>query len=1179
MNNSLAHKTIDVRERIFAVILVVLLIVLASGSSVSAQTQFGELTKVSYAPGNSTDYFGRVLAIDGNTMIIGANEFDLTAPNARNGAAFIYVRQPNGAWTLQQSLFPGVTSNDFRFGSCVGISGDTAIIGSPGEEAAYIFTRTGTVWAQFQRIVKGGAATGFGQNCAMSGNSVIISSRNEAPGMSGSLGVAYIFALSGGTWAQQARLTAIAGSVAPTLGDFVTIDGDTAAIGAQSDDSFRGSLQVYVRSGTTWSPQQRIVASDGLSGNLFGASASISGDTVIVGATDVPESGAQDAGSAYVFTRSGGVWTQQQKLASGDSRPQARFGTSVTVEGNTAVVGSIRNNPINGFEGGAGYVFQRSGNTWTRTQRLLPADNHGDRFGLIVDLSGSNVVVGATQDVIGQNSEQGSAYVFSVNPSTCTYSLSPTRSSLFPSGGGTGSFAVTTQAGCVWQATMQDRVQWTTTSSAGTGSGTVDFAVAANTGKPRRTEISINGQQVYYVNQSAGLAAEQGDFDQTFANTGFTTNKLFDSNVIRSVKVQPDGKVVVAGTSFGGAGEAAIVLRYNGDGSLDTTFDGDGIAATTIEISGSAFTDVVIQPDGKIVAAGSGIPVNANQYFAVVRYNSNGSLDTTFGTGGIVRTEFDSTSESASAVGLTSDGKIVVAGTTFNNSFAFARYNSNGSLDTTFDGDGKVLLPGFSVGTPSDMALQPDGKIVGVTEGNGTTFVRLNTNGSLDTTFDTDGKVEIPGNMFNSARTIAVQPDGKILGAGMVSSTIAVVRLNASGSLDTTFAGDGIANDTRIAIPAELALQSNGKIILSGSTAVSTPFQNDVIVHRFNSNGSLDTTFGGDGRITSRDDATFQDSHDASTAVAIAPDGKIVVAGEYRFRVGQRDVMVMRFLGEGVGARRAPYDYDGDGKTDLSVFRPSSGAWFLNQSTAGFFGMLFGFSTDKIAPADYDGDGKTDIAIFRPSDLRWYIANSSDGTYRTEVFGLASDLPAPADYDGDGKADLCVFRPSDGTWYIQYSSNGTFFARQFGANGDKPTVGDFDGDGKADLAVFRTSNGEWYQVWSSDNSIHGEQFGFTTDRLAYADYDGDGKTDLAIFRPSERVFYIKNSGNSTYSAFVFGLSDDIPTPGDYDGDGKADLSVFRPSDGNWYRQNSSNGSFNAFNFGLAGDKPTPTAFH
>lgn len=279
-----------------------------------------------------------------------------------------------------------------------------------------------------------------------------------------------------------------------------------------------------------------------------------------------------------------------------------------------------------------------------------------------------------------------------------------------------------------------------------------------------------------------------------------------------------------------------------------------------------------------------------------------------------------------------------------------------------------------------------------------------------------------------------------------------------------------------------------------------------------------------------------------------------------------------------VNTGNVPFDYDADGRTDFSVFRPSQGAWYLQKTTEGFFGMLFGFETDRIAPADYDGDGKTDIAVFRPSDLRWYIANSSDGTYRTEVFGLANDLPAPADYDGDGKADICVFRPSDGTWYLQRSSNGSFFAFQFGSADDKPTVGDWDGDGRSDFAVFRTTNGEWYQHHSSDGSIHGEQFGFTTDRLAYADYDGDSKTDLAIYRPDTRIFYIKNSGNSTYDAFFFGISEDIPTPGDYDGDGKADLSVFRPSDGNWYRQNSSNGTFNAFQFGLSGDRPTPTAY-
>ncbi len=164
------------------------------------------------------------------------------------------------------------------------------------------------------------------------------------------------------------------------------------------------------------------------------------------------------------------------------------------------------------------------------------------------------------------------------------------------------------------------------------------------------------------------------------------------------------------------------------------------------------------------------------------------------------------------------------------------------------------------------------------------------------------------------------------------------------------------------------------------------------------------------------------------------------------------------------------FDYDGDGKSDISVFRPSTGAWYLQQSTAGLYGTLFGFGSDKIAPADYDGDGKTDIAVYRPETGIWYIFESSTGTVTHNTFGLAEDLPTPADYDGDGKADVSMFRPSTATWYRQNSSDGLFFGRQFGLPEDKPTVGDFDGDGKADIAIFRPSLGDWYQLNSSDGS-------------------------------------------------------------------------------------------------------------
>ncbi len=274
----------------------------------------------------------------------------------------------------------------------------------------------------------------------------------------------------------------------------------------------------------------------------------------------------------------------------------------------------------------------------------------------------------------------------------------------------------------------------------------------------------------------------------------------------------------------------------------------------------------------------------------------------------------------------------------------------------------------------------------------------------------------------------------------------------------------------------------------------------------------------------------------------------------------------------------AEFDYDGDHKTDISVFRPTDGAWYLQQSTAGLFGMLWGFGSDKITPADFDGDGKTDVAVYRPSTGIWYVFNSTTSTVSYYQFGLAEDLPTPADYDGDGKADVSVFRPSQGTWYRQNSSNGSFFGIQFGASEDKPTVGDFDGDGKADIAVYRPSSNAWYRINSSNGSIAGLQYGSAGDVIVPADYDGDLKTDVAVYRPSTGIWYIRNSSTDTDSYYIFGLAADIPAPGDYDGDGKADICVFRPSDGTWYRQNSSNGQFLAFQFGTNGDIPTPVAF-
>ncbi|MFN0277104.1 MAG: PQQ-dependent sugar dehydrogenase [Pyrinomonadaceae bacterium] len=276
---------------------------------------------------------------------------------------------------------------------------------------------------------------------------------------------------------------------------------------------------------------------------------------------------------------------------------------------------------------------------------------------------------------------------------------------------------------------------------------------------------------------------------------------------------------------------------------------------------------------------------------------------------------------------------------------------------------------------------------------------------------------------------------------------------------------------------------------------------------------------------------------------------------------------------------RVAFDYDGDRKSDMSVFRPSNGAWYMQQSRDGFFGTLFGLDIDKITPADFDGDGRTDIAVYRQSEGNWYVLNSSNNTFNAIRFGVAEDLPTPADYDGDGKADVSVFRPSTGTWYRLNSGSGnSFFGLQFGVSEDKPTVGDFDGDGLADIAVWRPSSGIWYRINSLNGAFVAFQFGLAEDLIVPADYDGDRKTDIAVYRPSSGIWYQTMSSDGAFAASDFGVSIDIPSPGDFDGDGKADICVWRPTDGTWYRLNSSNGQFVGFQFGTNGDKPTQAAF-
>src|SRR5262245_60340160 len=312
-------------------------------------------------------------------------------------------------------------------GISVALSGDTAVIGAAyddhaggiGAGSAYVFVRDGTGWTQEAKLVASDAAAydNFGYSVSLSGDTAVVGALGDDHAGGFAAGSAYVFVRSGTVWTQQAKLVASDYAAEDQFGSGVSISGDTAVIGAQRDDhageQTAGSAYVFVRSGTVWTQQAKLVASDPAVGDQFGSGVSISGDTAVIGAQLDDQAGELDAGSAYVFVRSGTSWTQQAKLVASDAAAADRLGISVAVAGDTAAVGARADDHVGGVDAGSAYVFVRTGTVWTQQAKLVASDAAAnDWFGFSIALSGDSAVIGAVYDDHTGGTNAGSAYLF-----------------------------------------------------------------------------------------------------------------------------------------------------------------------------------------------------------------------------------------------------------------------------------------------------------------------------------------------------------------------------------------------------------------------------------------------------------------------------------------------------------------------------------------------------------------------------------------------------------------------------------------------------------------------------------------------------------------------------------------------------------------------------------------------